>query len=465
MVAERFTSSYRTCYAGPAPMTAMRPALALGCYRPWQPALPCAAVAAEDTAGTRSPSLRHDWPGYIEPAARKALSSLGRPPVIAGWYATSLLRALAGPSGAVAAIDGALRDILEDKAGFGQLLRDAGVPGSVQIASVRVDGRLPALADLRRRVGATRIVVQAGVTSGGRGTVFVDDEVGLAEAARMPGPYRVTAFTEGWSSNVTVLSVPRPGGGIDVYVDQPSHKAIAVRELGIGTAKSAGNDWSPRWPRPAAELLAETAVRIGEWAWERHRMAGLFGLDAILAPGGQVKVNEINCRNQGTTEVSAVNQQLRGYPPFVVAHLAVMLGGRVDWLGDPAEYNQETLRRAADPGPAPFYAKLRHAGPAPARVSPDFPGSGVYRFTGDGLRWARHGAHPADADADRGELLLAGIPGPDVTCHPGAEIATLEGVTTGPGRPFAGPHTAAPHLLQAAAAIRSQLIPVKEPRP
>jgi hypothetical protein len=189
-------------------------------------------------------------------------------------------------------------------------------------------------------------------------------------------------------------------------------------------------------------------------------MAGLFGLDAILSPDGQVKVNEVNCRNQGITEASAVNQQLRGQPPFVIAHLVTMLGGRADWLGDPGEYNQETIRRATQPGPGPFYAKVRLGGQEPARISPDFPGPGVYRLGRDGrLHLVRGGAHPADADADHGEILIASAPGPDVTCHPGAEIATLEGVTIGPGRPFAGPGAASDQVLRFADALLGLFTP------
>jgi hypothetical protein len=437
---ERFTTAYRSCYTGPHPVEAMRPDLAVGCYRPWQPAVPLRVAAAEDTARIRSPHLRHNWLAEVLASAQQALAGLKGPAVVTGWYATAGLRALAGPGGTVAAIAGALRDRIEDKADFDHLLRAADVPEDVRIPAIRVDGPLPLLGELRRAVGASRVVVQAGVTSGGRGTFFADDEAGLARAARMPGPYRVSAFIEGWSSNVTVLSVLDETGSVRVYVDQPSHKAIAVAELGIGAAKSAGNDWSRPWPAGAAAALVEAAVRIGEWAWAEHRMAGLFGLDAILTPGGQVKVNEINCRNQGTTEVSSVNQQLRGQPPFVVAHLVTMLGGHVDWLGDPGEYNHETVRRAAEPGPGPFYAKVRLAGQGPARISPDFPGPGVYRLDEAGqLHLARGGAHPCDADADRGEILIASVPGPDVTCHPGAEIATLEGITSGPGRPFTGP--------------------------
>ena len=467
--AERFTTTYRACYSGAVHVEAMCPALAIGCYRPWQPAIPRDVIAAEETARVRSPRLRHAWLREVSASARQVIAGLGRPPVVTGWYATRELHALAGPGGTVAAIDGALRDRIEDKADFGHLLQAAGIPENIRIPAVRVDGRLPSLADLRRAVGVSRIVVQAGVTSGGRGTLFIDGDADLAAAARMPGPYRVSAFTEGWSSNVTVLSVPDGTGRVSVYVDRPSHKAIAVTELGIGTAKSAGNDWSRLWQPAAAAGLVEAAVRIGEWAWAEHRMTGLFGLDAILTPGGQVKVNEINCRNQGTTEVSSVNQQLRGEPPFVIAHLVTMLGGHVDWLGDPGEYNHETIRRTTEPGPGPFYAKVRYSGQDRVRISPDFPGPGVYRLDQAGrLHLARRGAHSADAGADRGEILIASAPGPDITCHPGAEIATLEGITSGLGRPFAGPATASGQVLRFASALLDLFTPApagQEARP
>jgi hypothetical protein len=458
--AERFTTAYRSCYTGQRPLEAIRPALAVGCYRPWQPAVPRQVFAAEDTAHIRSPQLRHDWLARVLPSARQAIADLGQV-VVTGWYATPALRDLAGPGGTVAAIDGALRDRIEDKADFDHLVAAAGVPLSNRIPAIRIDGPLPPLGELRRAVGAGQVVVQAGVTSGGRGTFFADDDAGLARAARMPGPYRVSAFTEGWSSNLTVLSVPDDSGGVRVYVDRPSHKAIAVAKLGIGTAKSAGNDWSRPWPPEAAAQFAEAAVRIGEWAWAEHRMAGLFGLDAILTPEGQVKVNEVNCRNQGTTEVSSVNQQLRGQPPFVIAHLVTMLGGHIDWLGDSDEYNHETIRRATEPGPGPFYAKVRLSGQEPARISPDFPGPGVYRLGEYGrLDLARGGAHPADADVDCGEVLIASAPGPDVTCHPSAEIATLEGVTSGPGWPFDGPGTASGQALRFARALLGLFVPL-----
>src|SRR2546423_215187 len=67
-------------------------------------------------------------------------------------------------------------------------------------------------------------------------------------------------------------------------------------------------------------------------------------------------------------------------------------------------------------------------------------GPGIYQLQDGRLRWLRPGAHPAAADADAGEVLLANLPAAHVVCLPGAELGTAEGITTGSGTPFAGPH-------------------------
>jgi hypothetical protein len=437
---ERFTAALRTGYTGPAAIEALRPALSVGCYPAWAPAMPGAVVAAEDRTRVRSVAERHGWISRVRHDVPRHLVALDRPPVVTAWYATGRLRDLAGPGGTVAAVDGGLRDEVEAKPVFDELLRAAGAPAVVRIPCIHVD-RLPELGELRRRVGTATVVVQAGVTSGGRGTVFVADEGDMPRAAQLLGPFRVAAFVDGWSSNTTVLSAPDEHGGVRVYADRPSHKSVGVSGLGIGPAKSAGNDWSRPWPAEAVALIVESAERIASWAWRRYGMAGLFGLDAILTPDGRVFLNEINWRNQGTTEVSAVNQQLRGLPPFIAAHLVVMLGQRVTWLGDPHEFNSETIARATWAG-GPFYVKVRLCHPGPASIAPGYE-PGVYRLgPDDRLHRVRAGAHPADADTDRHEVLLANLPGPGIVCHPGAEIATIEGVTGGQLRPFDGPDSA-----------------------
>ncbi|MEY9873312.1 hypothetical protein ABH931_002794 [Streptacidiphilus sp. MAP12-33] len=460
VLAERFTTAMRTCYTGPDAIEAARPALSVGCYTPWEPAQPVAALVAETRTGVRGPEQRRSWSADMDRSAQRVLAALATP-VIAAWYATDQLRAWAGPGGTLAAIDGGLRARIEDKAFFGQLLTDAQVPASLHIPAIRCH-RLPDLKHLQRRLCSGRLVVQAGADSGGRGTFFVTTTDDLARAAAaMSGPYRVSRFVDGWSSNTTVLSVPNRHGSVDVYVDRPSHKAVGVPQAGIGPGKSAGNTWSMPWPHKAAARLVDAAVRIAEWAWTTHRMCGLFGLDAILTGAGRVHLNEINCRNQGTTEVSAVNQQLRGLPPFLIAHLTTLLDGTVDWLPDPDTFNAATITVSARGGPGPFYLKLRNRHPHPVTV--DLPGPGLYRITAGRLERLHAAAHPAEARAERNEVLLANLPTPGTVCLPDAELGTAEGLAHHTGGPFAGPHHLSAYGTRILRALDQHLTPCPEP--
>ncbi|MFE5030252.1 hypothetical protein ACFRAO_45015 [Streptomyces sp. NPDC056656] len=424
-------------YAAAYPVPAARPALSLGCYPAWDPARPGHTLAAETGTGVRGGGERkHTWWPSIERRAHGLVAGLGVDPVVSGWYAVPYLASLAGAGGQVAGLPVAVRDQVENKGELGRILRAAGVPWSMVIAARTYTGRLPELARLRREVGSHRLVVQAAHAAGGRGTVFVDDARDMERAAGLAGPWRVSAFVPGPSSNVTVLSVPDGCGGVRVYVDRPSHKAIGVAAVGIGAAKSAGNDWSVPWPAADVSAVVDAAVRVGVWAWETHRMTGLWGLDCIWSESGPV-INEINARKQGTTEVSGVNQQLAGFPPLVTAHLAVQLGVTPTWLPAAEEFNTVTVAAASGGELGPYYLKVRARGAVRARE--DFPGSGIYRLSGERLVWAHPGAHPAQADSDAGCVLIANAPEAGTACESGAELGTVEGLTRGPGSPFAGP--------------------------
>lgn len=448
---DRYSTALRTGYTGPAPVESLRPALGIGCYSAWDPALPGMVVAAEDRTRTRSVAERHGWLRRVRHDAARHLVKLDRPPVIASRCAGARLSELAGPGATVAAIGEGVRATIEARHLLDDLLRAAGVPAVARIRCVPAE-RLPGLAELRRAVGTERVVVQAGGLAGGRGTVIVSGDADMHRAARLLGPYRVSGYVDGWPCAVTALSVPDGEGGVSVYVDRPSHGATGVPELGAGPLCPAGRDWSRPWPVPAAALLIECAERIGIWGWRRYGVAGLFSVHALLTPGERVLVSAIKWRHDESAEVSAVNQQAVGVPPFTLAHLVVMLRGRVGWLADPQEFNQLSLLRATERG-GPFAVRVRHRHESPVRVAAGR-GPGVYRLDReDRLRWARPAANPADAHADQGEFLLADLPGPDVVCHPGADLATIEAVTDGATQPFHGPASASPFTRRIAAAI------------
>ncbi|MCK2219385.1 hypothetical protein MF672_037150 [Actinomadura sp. ATCC 31491] len=461
VVVDRHSTALRTGYTGPAAAGALRPALAIGCYAAWDPALADLVVAAEDRTRVRSVAERHGWPRRVRHEAARHLVKLERPPVVVTGCADARLEELAGPGCTLAAIDPGVRATLEAKPLLDDLLRAAGVPAVARVPAVHVD-RLPSPAELRRAVGAERVVVQAGGPGAGSGTVIVAGEGDMGRAARLLGPYRVAAYVAGWPVAITVLSVPDGTGGVGVYADRPAHLTTGVTEPSVGPLGAAGADWSRPWPAPAAALLIECAERVALWAWRRYGAAGMFGVEGILTPDERVHLTALRWRRQRRDEVQAVNQQAAGLPPFVLGHLAVMLGRPVGWLGEPGEFNQLTLLRATRPG-GPFAVRLRLAEGPPVRVAAG-QGSGVYRLDRDGrARWVRRAAHPSQAPADEGEFLLADLPGPDVACHPGADLGTLEGVTGGGVPPFHGPASVSPFTRKVLAAVGGLLVPWERP--
>ncbi|WP_157382739.1 hypothetical protein [Nonomuraea coxensis] len=460
VVVDRCTSALRTGYTGPSAVGALRPALAIGCYAAWDPAQADLVVAAEDRTRVRSVAERHGWPRRVRHEAARHLLKLDRPPVVVTGGADVRLGELAGPGGTPAAIDPGVRFTLESKPLLDDLLRAAGVPAVARVRSMHVD-RLPSPAELRRAVGAERVVVQAG-GPGGSGTVIVSGEADMGRAARLLGPYRVAAYVDGWPVAITVLSVPDGKGGVHVYADRPAHLTTGVTEPSAGPVSAAGADWSRPWPAPAAALLVECAERVALWAWRRYGAAGMFGVDALLTPDERVRLTALRWRRQRRDEVEAVNQQAVGLPPFVLGQLAVMLGRPVGWLGDPAEFNQLTLLRATQQG-GPFAVRLRLAEGPPVRMAGG-QGSGVYRLGRDGrARWVRRAAHPAQARCDDGEFLLADLPGPGIACHPGADLGTLEGVTGGGTPPFHGPASVSPFTRGILSAVSGLLVPWTRP--
>ena len=452
---DRFTSAGRSCVQGPLPVPAAQPRIAVGCYRSWPAVGQTRVLAVEDRIARRDGAVKHSWlPALADDVLQIVRAEITEPPLFAAWFTDPILKRLADSvSAQILTAPAAIRQRLEDKTNLDHLLRSAGVPARLRIPTVSAS-QPPSYQAVASQLGP-RLVVQPAQASGGRGTSFVEDETGYDSAISGTGPWRISTFVAGYSSNTTVLTVPVPGG-CSVYVDLPSHKPVGVDELGIAAAKGAGNDWSPEWPQELVAELVAAIVALGRYLYAFYHLVGLWGVDTIWS-ADRVVINENNVRNQGTTELSGVNQILRGLPPFLVAHLTVMAGGTVSWLPSPEEFNAETVRRSASGGPGPFYIKIRNTAPHPVTPIPGWAGSGVYRLDGDRLSWLRAGAHPTDADLDAGEVLLANVPDADVVSGPGAELGTAEGITRRPV--FAGPHHLSPLGAQVHQAVRRCFVP------
>ncbi|MGI5289757.1 hypothetical protein ACQEVF_41350 [Nonomuraea polychroma] len=86
-----------------------------------------------DLFGGYSDRLVASWHA-LDRRARALLADLPAPPVIAAWYADDRVRAWAAcAGGVVAAVDGRVRALVEDKARFDAVLAAAGVPARMRI--------------------------------------------------------------------------------------------------------------------------------------------------------------------------------------------------------------------------------------------------------------------------------------------------------------------------------------------
>lgn len=429
ILVDRFGGAGRT-WAHPY---TLRPALTLSLYDSWPAATGHSLLALEQRTRRRDNATRHHWLDLLEPEAAQILAELDEQPALYSWYETPTLRRLVLPrQGTIVAYPERTVATLENKTIFGHIMRSAGVDRELWVDSIVLNRRPPLFSFdvLRKRLDTDTLVIQAAHGSGGRGTVFVRSAAEF-EAATITLPVRASAFVPGPSSNITVLTLPNSTNGCSIYMDLPSFKGIGIAALGVGTAKSAGNDWSI--PRAGSDItrLIEAVDRLGQWAYRTHRLFGLWGVDVIWSPAGP-QLNEINPRIQGTTETSSGNQLIRNLPPLILGHLAALLGIYPRWLPTADEFNTETVQLAALTGrTAPFYLKVRATKLSTGAT--DFPGSGAYNIGPAGsLTWLRSGATALDANLDHDEILIANAALSGTVCEPGSEVATLEGTTSQP---------------------------------
>ena len=292
VVIDRFTSAGRTWLRDPSTGSGLSPDLAVRLYDSWPQAGQHQVLALERLTRRRDNRAKHAWLDLMAPVVSHELSSLqARDPVLHCWYSTPALKRLARAGSTILARPTDVRLVLEDKTAFPHLMRDAGLPTDLWVNSVVLGhgGVAEGFSELQRRLDADTLVVQAAHGSGGRGTVFTRTAAEF-EQATIYRPVRVAAYVPGASSNLSVLTVPHPRHAEDcsVYVDAPSLKGIAVADLGIGLAKSAGNDWSKPWPADQLTRLISGIEEFARWAYRVHRLTGLWGVDVIWSPDGAV---------------------------------------------------------------------------------------------------------------------------------------------------------------------------------
>jgi hypothetical protein len=189
---------------------------------------------------------------------------------------------------------------------------------------------------------------------------------------------------------------------------------------------SCGNDYSR--PAPAADAVHQVALRTAEWL-RRQGHLGIFGLDLVVGPAGEIWCIEVNARLVASVPLFDLSARDRGEPGILSLHLASF------GLGKPAEtalechWSQLILYQRSERLPRPGVATASGRLSAAGHFAPE----GELQLEG-----------PASGQAG---LLVQG------QSRPGRELARIwfEGPCCGPDG------TLLPHLESCARELRSQL--------
>ncbi|MBI2442918.1 MAG: hypothetical protein HYV40_03335 [Candidatus Levybacteria bacterium] len=361
---------------------------------------------------------------------RNFLSENPRLPLFKVWFSTSARQQLAQEFGAVVlSVSPEKRDYIEGKTNLPHILEAAGVDERCRLSSFSFPdaSAVPSYEEIRGVFG-DMLVIQ-GKSIGGDGTKIVRDRGELDEAKQtLTGAIKVTEYFPGYSSNTTVVTVPNDSGDCNVYVDLPSHKPTGIAEVGVHETLGAGNDWSQAFPEELLQQFVSSVEALGNYLYHEHGLVGIWGVDSIWSDMC-VKINEINCRLQGTTEASAVNQILRGFPPFIALHLLSFLGGDTSFLPSQSAFNRETVQLASSDHPAPYYIKIKAKYDYPIKLTDVATKSGKYALENGVLVFVEEAVADTAAQLENSEVILADLPLPDSICHPDSELCTITGIT------------------------------------
>lgn len=334
---------------------------------------------------------------------------------------------------------------LEDKNNFFTLLHDAGVPEKhcLPYIVVHENEEWPVYELVRSKLDDVFVIQVKG--AGGRGTNIIRSKEEYERTrTTQHATVRMTAYCNGFSASVNILTVPRYDNGkrdCSVYVSLPFFRATGIPDIGNSEVVSAGSDWTIPFPKKYAHDFIQCIEMIGRHLYMKYGLIGMWGLDSVWNDDGFV-FHELNCRFMGSTEVSSINDFKRGVPSFYATHHMIFLGKPVTWMPDAHNSNTETSRLMCENHDwAPFYLKIKVRNDDPPMVTQGLSGSGVYKITPDGqLIKKNNGTVTSQANLDDDELLLANLPDPDTTCHAESQICTIEGVTRTKNI-YSGPHS------------------------
>jgi hypothetical protein len=122
---------------------------------------------------------------------------------------------------------------------------------------------------------------------------------------------------------ITVTGVVGPAG---LAVSPACRQLTGIPSLTPHPMGSCGNDYGAR--APAAMEVEALSLRVAEWLRQEGHL-GIFGLDLVLAPTGQLWCIEVNPRMVASVPLFSLSARDRGGPGLLEQHLACF--GLAEW--------------------------------------------------------------------------------------------------------------------------------------
>jgi len=427
---DRIATTGRNSYAKPAQIHQMHPEFIFSDYSYWGTIRPQFVFSSEEKYHVRYKNTNKDNIN-IDEALKLYLDQTQFIPVFSTWFATKEIVNISRKfNGIIAAVPIDVNTFLENKANFYSILTNSGVPKThiLKTATYLENTHLPDYRHFADKFG--KIFVMQGRSIGGRGTRFIKTENDFQNAVNgLTGDIRIVTFCPGQTVAVNILTIPKGKQDCAIYVATPSHKSTNIPEIGVSEVFGAGNDWSHNFPKSLSSKFVDYVIQIGEYAYKKYGLCGIWGFDTIWQENNFYFI-ELNCRPQGSTETSAIDQITRGIPPFGVAHHSIFLNSPIHWLPFSDEFNHETIRRMSHSQEmAPFYLKIKAKENYPVRCKESVKGSGIYKLTPDDeLEWLRVGMSTLEANFEEDEVLIANISLHNTVNYPTSQLCTLEGI-------------------------------------
>lgn len=281
------------------------------------------------------------------------------------------LRVLAGPP--------AVAQRFEHKLHFTRLLAELGLPAPV---TRLFEGRLPPWADMARDLGEA-LVVQAARGHSGQGTHLVRSEAAWEALRASLSGARVSPLLAG-----TPLTVNGCATDAGAAIGRPYAQLTGIPGATPHPLGACGNAFEgDRFDVPE---LRHAAARVGE-ALAAAGYRGIYGIDAVLSPAGDVHVIEVNPRMISGSSLEALLQAAAGALPPAAAHVLALCGAATPPTleGAPVTGGQVVLYSEA---------------PEPRAVASS-PGAGRFRLAGDALECVDGALDPTACAPDEVVLL------------------------------------------------------------